>query len=125
MQIGEFIKATNTTMDTVRYYMDLSLLCPELKSNRYFFTEREVMDFGVIIQLKQWGFAVKEIQGLFEYKRQSGCGTEELLSYVHRLLINRVQSIEENLEVLRKQKEDVLRSLHEVNSLLTGLPLHE
>lgn len=75
MQIGAFVREMGTTADTVRYYMELSLLGPELKGNRYSFGEKEVRDFQAIAQLKQWGFAVKEIQCLFRHKAQSGCGT--------------------------------------------------
>lgn len=120
MQIGQFVREVDSTVDTVRYYMDLSLLCPELRGNRYIFTEREIRDFEVIVQLKQWGFQVKEIQNLFEYKKQSGCGTEELLRYVHGQLRTRYQSIEENLQLLNRQKEAVLENLGEVESLLGG-----
>lgn len=120
MLIGEFVKAVDSTVDTVRHYMNLSLLNPELKSNRYIFTQREERDFEVIVQLKQWGFTIKEIQSLFLYKRQSGCGTAKLLQYVHELLQSKQNSIEEKLELLSKQRQEVMENLREVQSLLAG-----
>ena len=39
MRIGEFAVKNNTTIDTVRHYMDLSLLTPEKEGSFYEFEE--------------------------------------------------------------------------------------
>lgn len=91
MQIGAFVRQMETTADTVRYYMELALLKPELERGRYYFGEKEVRDFQAIVQLKQWGFAVKDIQKLFEYKLRSGCGTAGVLVFARDMLQERVR----------------------------------
>ncbi|MNI85578.1 hypothetical protein D3C73_1425830 [compost metagenome] len=98
--------------------MELSLLKPELERGKYHFGGREIRDFQAIAQLKQWGFAVKEIQKLFEHKQSSGCGTEGLLQYARDLLQGRVQTIDSEMAQLMRQKEQVLENLAEVNQVL-------
>ncbi|NOU78041.1 MerR family transcriptional regulator [Paenibacillus sp. LMG 31459] len=118
MQIGAFVREMGTTADTVRYYMELSLLAPELKGKRYSFGEKEVRDFQAIAQLKQWGFAVKEIQCLFGHKAQSGCGTAEVLRFARDMLQERVHAIDSSIAELGRQREGVLVNLAEVEAVL-------
>ncbi|WP_054941163.1 MerR family transcriptional regulator [Paenibacillus ihuae] len=94
VQIGVFVREMETTADTVRYYMELALLKPELERGRYYFGEKEVRDFQAIVQLKQWGFAVKDIQKLFNYKLRSGCGTAGVLVFAQNMLQERVRTID-------------------------------
>jgi DNA-binding transcriptional MerR regulator len=118
MQIGAFVREMGTTADTVRYYMELSLLGPELEGNRYCFGERERRDFQAIVQLKQWGFAVKEIQSLFGHKERSGCGTEGLLVFARDMLQERVRAIDSSMEELGRQRSAVMVNLGEVEEVL-------
>lgn len=118
MQIGVFVREMGTTVDTVRYYMEVSLLKPELEKGRYCFGEKEIMDFQAIAQLKQWGFAVKEIQRLFTYKARSGCGTGELLLFARDMLQERVQAIDSSIAELGRQQEGVLENLAELEAVV-------
>lgn len=118
MQIGAFVRELGTTADTVRYYMELSLLRPGIEGNRYSFGPKEVMDFQAIVQLKQWGFAVKEIQSLFLHKENSGCGTAGLLLFVRDMLQERVHAMDNQIAELGRQRERVLENLAEVEEVL-------
>ncbi|WP_058304446.1 MerR family transcriptional regulator [Gorillibacterium timonense] len=118
MRMGQYVNQMSTTLDTVRYYMELSLLRPELKNNRYDFTQREMDNFETIVQLKEWGFAMKEIQELFEHKERTGCGSVELIVYARDMLQAKCESIECSIVTLNKQKEEVLHHLGEVEQLL-------
>ena len=122
MQFGAFVREMETTADTVRYYMELSLLKPELETGRYWFGEQEVRNFRAISQLKQWGFAVKEIQGLFERKQQSGCGTEGVLIYARNMLQEKVWAIDRRMAELGRQRAGVLENLTEVEQVLRQMP---
>ncbi|WP_310829149.1 MerR family transcriptional regulator [Paenibacillus pedocola] len=118
MQIGAFVREMETTADTVRYYMELALLKPELERGRYCFGEKEIRDFQAIVQLKQWGFAVKDIQKLFDYKLRSGCGTDGVLVFARDMLQERVQAIDEAMAGLGRQRDGVLENLAEVEQAL-------
>lgn len=118
MQIGAFVREMGTTADTVRYYMELSLLGPELERGRYCFREREVRDFQTIVQLKQWGFSVKEIQSLFGYKARSGCGTAGLILFARDMLQERIYAIDRSIAELGRQRDGVLENLDGVEEVL-------
>jgi DNA-binding transcriptional MerR regulator len=122
MQFGAFVREMETTADTVRYYMELSLLKPELEKGRYWFGEQEVRNFQAISQLKQWGFAVKEIQSLFERKQQSGCGTEGVLIYARNMLQEKVWAIDSRMAELSRQRDGVQENLAEVEQVLRQMP---
>ncbi|WNS44702.1 MerR family transcriptional regulator [Paenibacillus sp. MMS20-IR301] len=119
MQIGGFVSEMGTTADTVRYYMELHLLKPALVRGRYFFAEKEVMDFRAVTQLKQWGLAMKEIQRLFGYKAESGCGTADLLAFARTVLLERLQAIDARAAELDRQRTQVLENLAEIEELIT------
>ncbi|WP_162551086.1 MerR family transcriptional regulator [Paenibacillus tepidiphilus] len=118
MRIGEFVREMETTADTVRYYMELHLLKPEFKEKRYCFGDQEVRDFQAIVQLKQWGLAVKDIQRLFQHKEQSGCGATGLLAYARELLLHRVHMIDCQVAELGRQRDDLVENLAEVEQVL-------
>ena len=123
MQIGAFVREMGTTADTVRYYMELSILKPELKGNRYSFGAKEVMDSQAIVQLKQWGLAVKEIQALFEHKARSGCGTAGLLLFARDLLQERIHTIDNQIAELHNQRAGAMENLAEVDEVLRQISL--
>ncbi|MNC20454.1 zinc-responsive transcriptional regulator [compost metagenome] len=122
MQIGAFVREMGTTADTVRYYMELSLLKPELERGRYCFGEKEVRDFQAVVQLKQWGVAVKDIQSLFDHKLRSGCGAAGVLVFAHDMLQERVRAIDSRMAELGRQRDGVLENLAEVEKVLKGMP---
>lgn len=122
MQIGAFVREMGTTADTVRYYMELSLLKPELERGRYCFGEKEVRDFQAVVQLKQWGFPVKDIQSLFDHKLRSGCGAAGVLVFAHEMLQERVRAIDSRMAELGRQRDGVLENLAEVENVLKGMP---
>lgn len=72
MKIGEFAKKNNTTIDTIRHYMNLKLLLPLKNGGQYDFDEICQSDFDEIYQLKRLKFTLKDIQYFLDYKRLSG-----------------------------------------------------
>ncbi|MNV95144.1 hypothetical protein D3C71_1900060 [compost metagenome] len=101
--------------------MELALLKPELKGGRYFFGEKEIRDFQAIAQLKQWGFTLKEVQGLFDYKQRAGCGTAGVLIYAAGMLQERIKSIDSAIAELGRQRKEVVDNLAEVEQVLMQL----
>ncbi|MCU5518479.1 methyltransferase, partial [Bacillus wiedmannii] len=49
MKIGKFGEVNNISIDTIRHYMDLSLIIPERKGSHYFFDEYCQTDLELIL----------------------------------------------------------------------------
>ena len=64
MKIGKFGEVNNISIDTIRHYMDLSLIIPE-KGRTLFFDEYCQTDLELIIYYKDLGFSLNEIKELF------------------------------------------------------------
>lgn len=69
MKIGSFAKANHTSIDTIRHYMDLSLIVPEKIGGQYDFDAVCQYDYDEIMYLKGIGFALLEIQKLMLFRR--------------------------------------------------------
>ena len=67
MKIGKFGEVNNLSIDTIRHYIDLSLIIPE-KGAHYFFDEYCQSDLELIIHYKDLGFSLNEIKELFFIK---------------------------------------------------------
>ena len=67
MKIGKFGEVNNISIDTIRHYMDLSLIIPE-KRRTLFFDEYCQTDLELILHYKDLGFSLNEIKELFFIK---------------------------------------------------------
>ena len=67
MKIGKFGEVNNLSIDTIRHYMDLSLIIPE-KRGTLFFDEYCQTDLELILHYKDLGFSLNEIKELFFIK---------------------------------------------------------
>jgi len=71
MKIGEFALCTGLSKDTIRYYEKINLLHPALKNNQREYNEHHVEVVHIILQLKQSGFLLHEINKLFELSQNT------------------------------------------------------
>lgn len=102
MRIGEFVKRVQTTKDTVRHYENLELLKPAMIGNRRQYSEKEILEFQVITELKSFGLNLKDIQLIFQLKLAYGCGDKQLVNQ----LFSQLRS---HLEVVKKEEFEIKR----------------
>jgi len=69
MKIGAFAKVNQTSIDTIRHYMDLNLIVPEKVGGQYDFDAICQADYEEIFKLKAIGFTLSEIQTLLLFRR--------------------------------------------------------
>lgn len=117
MRIGEFVRRTRTTKDTVRHYEDLQLIRSLGPDGKREYSEAHVEDIQVIQELKSYGLPLKDIQAIFEWKRSSGCGSEALLLGVEEALEERLASIREEEASLRERRLRLEEASRELKSL--------
>ena len=64
LKIGEFSKLCNVSVKTLRYYDDIDLFKPseiDLFSGYRYYTEEQLDDIYLIMELKEAGFSLLEI----------------------------------------------------------------
>ena len=114
MRIGEFTAFLNTTKDTVRHYEDLELLNPKWNGSMKDYGEKEIKDYQVIMEFKELGLSLKEIQLIFKLKHAFGCGDSRFTNEVFTQLTN-------HLEVLRQEEEEIKNRRIQLEKLLDEL----
>lgn len=64
-KIGEFSKLVNIPVKTLRYYDEIDLFKPnetDIFSNYRYYSETQILDIKLIIELKEAGFLLEEIK---------------------------------------------------------------
>lgn len=118
MKISKFIEVVCTTKDTVRHYEELGILNPVRKEkNARDYLEKDVEDFKVIKELQSLGFTLKDIQIIFQIKRETKCNSNELISTVLLKLISRKKSFEEELIEVQEK----VQNLEELNTQVSKI----
>ncbi|WP_053217881.1 MerR family transcriptional regulator [Virgibacillus senegalensis] len=117
MKIGEFVNLLNTTKDTVRHYEDLKFINPKWINNNKEYGEKEVLNFQVVKELKEYGLTLREIQIIFNLKEAYNCGDKELINQVFGQLtghLNRLRNEEEDLCKRRKTLENEIEKIRDL-----------
>lgn len=117
MYLKEFITKMNTTKDTVRFYLELSLLTPIRKGKNYWFTDNEVESFQEIKNLQELGFSLKEICAIKELHDQS-CGTKKQHEQNLRLIEEKIAENDAVIRELRHRKKALVALKKALKKLL-------
>ncbi|RIJ63720.1 MerR family transcriptional regulator [Rummeliibacillus sp. POC4] len=121
MKISKFIEAVCTTKDTVRHYEELGILNPIRKEkNARDYSEKDIEDFNVIKELQNLGFTLKDIQIIFQIKRETKCNSDELISTVLSILIARKKSFEEELIELQEKMQNLEELITQISKIKRG-----
>ncbi|WP_410770947.1 MerR family transcriptional regulator [Fontibacillus sp. BL9] len=118
MKIGEFVTLLHTTKDTVRHYEELNLLTPAWSNNYREYGEKEISDFGVIIELKEYGLSLKDIQILFDLKRAFHCGDQNFITQVYDKLTAHVNDLRQQEEELHSRRIKLENELTAIRGLI-------
>ena len=118
MKIGKFGEVNNISIDTIRHYMDLSLIIPEKKGGHYFFDEYCQTDLELIIHYKDLGFSLNEIKELFFYKNLAKSMNYEKDIFYQSLFKLKYDKMEQEIELLEKKRDKLKGVLHDL--LLTN-----
>ena len=111
LTIGKLAKATNTSIDTIRYYERMGLLNPDARSAHDYrmYEESAINRLRFIKNAQQLGFSLTEIDKLLKFgsSKQSNAGdvlkmTEEKI-LAHENKIKELQKIQVVLTDLAKQ----------------------
>ncbi|MFD3219237.1 MerR family transcriptional regulator [Bacillus sp. BR_7a] len=129
MKIGKFGEVNNISIDTIRHYMDLSLIIPEKKGGHYFFDEYRQTDLELIIHYKDLGFSLNEIKELFFYKNLAKSMNYEKDTFYQSLFKLKYDKMQQEIELLENKRDklkEVLQDLlltNETSNSIMGIDL--
>lgn len=118
MRIGEFVTLMHTTKDTVRHYEELNLLSPAWSNNYREYGEKEISDFNVIVELKEYGLSLKDIQILFDLKHAFHCSDKEFITQVYNKLMAHVDDLKQQEEELHNRRVKLEQELAMIGGLI-------
>ena len=104
MKIGEFAKKFDTSVSTVRHYINLGLLVPEKDGFQYCFEDDDCREMEIITTMKNAGFKLSELNkylSIFRFYNR-----DDYLLY------------EKLLEYLRSKKSDLYAERHQINTYI-------
>ncbi|MEY8417360.1 MerR family transcriptional regulator [Tissierella praeacuta] len=116
MKIGKFAKSNNLTIDTVRHYMDLGLIIPEMQGGHYYFDNRCKLDLEDILSLKGMGFTLNEIKSIFMFKRLGKLTPYEQHQYYKTFFESKYESIRKEIEDLKEIRNNLKKKIDELQS---------
>jgi DNA-binding transcriptional MerR regulator len=112
MQIGEVANLTNTTIRTVRYYLQEGLIRATDRSQGgfYLFDKRTVETVRYICHLRDLGLSLSKIKELIDIRRESKNGGK-----ASRILQDR---LEEQLEFIEKKLKEYSELKREISKTI-------
>jgi DNA-binding transcriptional MerR regulator/predicted RNA methylase len=114
MRIGEFALANDTSIDTIRHYMDLGLIVPERQGTYFYFDERCKRDYERVVEMKDMGFSLVEIRNILMIIRFSKMASGMEIEHYRNFFQNKLDELAEKRDVLNEQiqqLEDKIRIL--------------
>ena len=117
VRIGKFAESNNLTIDTVRHYMELGLIIPEMQGGQYYFDSRCKLDLDEVLNLKTMGFTLNEIKSIFIFRRLGNLTPYEQNQYYKAFFENKYISVGKEIENLREVRKKLKYKIQELESL--------
>lgn len=116
MSSGEIIRKAGITRDTLRYYLEIELIKPEVnQENGYkIYSDEDLNLLKFIKQAQGIGFSLAQIRKLSEQMRSSCCKHQSLLPYLKDQLIEVNEKIA-SLEEIKGHLQFLIHDFENVN----------
>jgi len=91
-KIGEFSKMVNIPIKTLRYYDEIDLFKPleiDIYSNYRYYSESQIEDLKIILELKEAGFSLEEIRKNWNHWDDSKFLMQKRKVYLEQIELNK------------------------------------
>jgi DNA-binding transcriptional MerR regulator len=115
LKIGDFARAADTNLRTLRYYEELGLITPATRSQGGFryYRRTDINRVRMIRDLQELGLHLDRIRGLIA-GRAEGEPREGFLARVKLALEEQDRLLSERLRALEEQRRRVAQALHKI-----------
>lgn len=107
LRIGAFSRKFQVSPSTVRYYVQLGLIIPDVQNNQHLFHQECLRDMEQVMKLKRMRFSLEEIHELITLNRKS------------HLLLD--EELEPYMDWFRAQKKKLQKELRAKKSCITNI----
>ncbi|MBQ6481462.1 MAG: MerR family transcriptional regulator [Anaerolineaceae bacterium] len=117
MRIGDFAKKYDMNVTAVRYYIENALLTPQKKNNQYIFDKSCIDDMNKILEYKECGLTLEEIELMFFLEKTSKFQDETILQIVQDLFEEKIDGFKEEQAKIQKSIELLEEQLNKFSSI--------
>ena len=103
-RFSDFAKKYDMNVTAVRYYIENALLTPQRKNNQYIFDQSCIEDMDKILEYKECGLTLEEIELMFFLEKTSKFQDETILQIVQDLF-------EEKINVFKEEQAKIQKSI--------------
>ncbi len=107
--ITDLAREFEVTTRTIRFYEDQELISPERQGQTRIYSQRDRVRLRLIMRGKRLGFSLKEIRDLLDLYDGDRSEITQLTTLVDK--------VNERRATLRKQREDIVATLDELDKL--------
>jgi len=120
LKIGEFAKLADTNLRTLRYYEELKLVQPALRSEGGFryYRPTDLNRVRMISDLQELGLQLDRISELLDTRR-NGATRASWVKRVEQALNEQKQHLEERVKALGEQRKQIDKALSKLESCRT------
>lgn len=119
MRIGELASKFNISQSTIRYYISKGILIPTRKNSQYVFSQADIKELEIILELKKLFCSIDEIQEYLQilrlYNPQDAIEKKHLSLFLGKKYENLKTEITEKKNAL-KQIENLLSQFNFTDS---------
>ncbi|OPJ62143.1 MerR family transcriptional regulator [Clostridium oryzae] len=122
MYIGEFSNKTGLSIDTLRYYDKLGILCPEKLNGKRQYYECDIEIAKSIKKLRHIGFSLKDIGSIVNFDKVfDNCepNSKEFINIVNSLK----ELLQDKYKYILKLEQDIAESRKSIEKMLAKLDI--
>jgi DNA-binding transcriptional MerR regulator len=119
LTIGALAGLCNVTVRTLRYYEEMDLIGPTMRSSGKYrlYNQRSVQRVRAILALLELNFSLDEILAVLgPYSTSQSFTKEEQIAHTRDSLLRRQNAIQEKMARMRQLSDELERQLHRLDS---------
>lgn len=119
MKTQEFANHFNIKKTTVRYYRDKKLIIPNVIQNYCDYNELCINDMKDVLDMREMGFSIDEIQAIKNYERLMVAFSSEEKKIIRQLFNDKIKENDKEIEKLKSKNAMIEKYLNNLSKDIT------